>query len=159
AQRLMNRCLMGEENSTAILQEAERFISGLASNQEAHGQWLNPGEVIEAAGGMNTFLSPTRGGSGIATPWPTLTTALCGLQKADLVLIAGRPSMGKSVAAMQIAHYAAKNGHGAAFFSLEMTKDSLVRRLIAAVGRVDAQRLRSGQLNGDERLKASRATS
>jgi replicative DNA helicase len=160
AQRLMNRCLLQKENSIEILADAEAFLAKLGDSRQQHGQWVNPGEVIRNyPGGINAFLNPTRGGSGIATPWPTVTAALCGLQKADLVLVAGRPSMGKSVTAMQIAHHAAKQGHGAAFFSLEMTKDSLVRRLIAAVGRVDAQRLRSGQLDRDERLKASRAAS
>jgi replicative DNA helicase len=65
--------------------------------------------------------------------------------------------MGKSIVGMQIAHCAAKAGHGAAFFSLEMTKDSLVRRLISSVGHVDAQRLRSGALNPEERPRALRA--
>jgi replicative DNA helicase len=160
AQRLMSRCLMQESSSSEILADAEAFLAKLGDNRQQHGQWVNPGEVIrDYPGGVNAFLNPTRGGSGIATPWPMVTTALCGLQKADLVLVAGRPSMGKSVVAMQMAHHAAKQGNGVAFISLEMTKDSLVRRLVAAVGRVDAQRLRSGLLNSDERLRAIRAAS
>jgi replicative DNA helicase len=160
AQRLMNRCLLQDGDSSEILADAEAFLAKLGENRQQHGHWVNPGEVIQDfPGGINAFLNPTRGGSGITTPWPTVTTALCGLQKADLVLVAGRPSMGKSVAAMQIAHHVAKQGLGVAFFSLEMTKDSLVRRLIAAIGRVDAQRFRSGQLTGDERLKAMCAAS
>ena len=67
--------------------------------------------------------------------------------------------MGKSIIAMQIAHHAAKHGHCAASFSLEMTKEALVRRLISALARVDAQRLRSGTLNAEERLRACRAAS
>jgi replicative DNA helicase len=159
AQRLMNRCLLQDGSSSEILADAEVFLAKLGDNRQQHGRWLNPGEVIETAGGLNSFITPTRGGSGIATPWPAVTTALCGLQRGDLVLVAGRPSMGKSVVAMQMAHHAAVSGHGVAFFSLEMTKDALVRRLISAVGRVDAQKLRSGTLNPDERLRAARAAS
>lgn len=140
--------------------DAEAVLTKLGEKQQPHGQWLTPGEVIAAyPGGLNAFMSPNRGGVGIPTPWPMLTSALCGLQRGDLVLVAGRPSMGKSVIGMQLAHHAAKNGYGAAFFSLEMSKDSLVRRLIANIARVDAQRLRSGTLNADERLRACRAAS
>jgi replicative DNA helicase len=160
AQKLMNRCLLADGNSADILADAETILAKLGDNRQPHGKWLNPGEVIENyPGGLNGFLTPTRSGSGVATPWPAVTSALCGLQKADLVLIAGRPSMGKSVTGMQVAYCASKAGHSCAFFSLEMTKDSLVRRLIAAVGRVDAQRLRSGTLNADERMRAARAAS
>jgi replicative DNA helicase len=152
-----NRLLMGGD-SREILADAEVILSKLGESRQPHGRWLNPGEVIgNHPGGLNAFLTPTGGGPGVATPWPALTTRLCGLQKGDLVLVAGRPSMGKSIVGMQLAHCAAKSGHGAAFFSLEMTKEALVRRLIAAVGHVDAQRLRSGALNPDERMRALRA--
>lgn len=159
AQKLMNRCLLHDGSSSEILADAEAILAKLGENRQPHGKWLKPGEVIENAGGLNTFIAPSRGGSGVAVPWPALTAALCGLQKADLVLVAGRPSMGKSIVGMQTAHHAAKAGEGVAYFSLEMTKDALVRRLIAAVGRIDAQRLRSGALNSDERLRACRAAS
>jgi replicative DNA helicase len=65
--------------------------------------------------------------------------------------------MGKSIVGMQLAHHAAVNGVGAAVFSLEMSKDSLVRRLISAVGCVDAQRLRTGSLDKDERQRVAEA--
>jgi len=160
AENLKNRCLQAEDNSTEILADAEALLARLGERRQAHGEWLNPGDVISAyPGGMNSFFAPTRGGSGVETPWPSLTGPLCGLQKGDLVLIAGRPSMGKSIAGMQIAHCVAKSGHGVGFFSLEMTKDSLVRRLIAAVGTIDAQKLRSGTLDAEERMRAARAAS
>lgn len=159
AEDLINRCLLGHGDSTAILAAADA-MSKLGEKRQQHGQWLKPGEVIEQhPGGLNAFLMPSRGGSGVATPWPSLTLPLCGLQVADLVLVAGRPSMGKSIIAMQMAHHAATSGQGVAFYSLEMTKDSLIRRLISAVGQVDAQRLRSGALNAEERMLAIRAAS
>jgi len=159
-QHLMKRCLAEDGNSQELLADAEALLSKLAEKRQPHGQWLTPTEVITSfPGGVDAFMSPNRGGTGIPTPWPRLTSTLCGLQKGDLVLLAARPSMGKSVAAMQMAHYGAKHGHGGAFFSLEMTKEALVRRLISAIGKVDAQRLRSGMLNVEERGRALRAAS
>jgi replicative DNA helicase len=65
--------------------------------------------------------------------------------------------MGKSIVAMQLAHHSAKHGEGVAVFSLEMTKESLVQRLIAAVGSVDAQQLRTGCLDKEERARVMEA--
>jgi replicative DNA helicase len=65
--------------------------------------------------------------------------------------------MGKSIVGMTLAHHAATHGESVAVFSLEMTKESLVRRLISAIGGVDAQRLRTGLLSREERRMAAEA--
>jgi replicative DNA helicase len=158
AQHLINRCFEATDGAAEILADAEALLSKLADGQQVHGQWLRPGEVIVAhPGGINAFMQPPRGGAGTPTPWPKLNDDLCGLHRGDLVLVAGRPSMGKSVIGMQLAHHTAACGEGAAVFSLEMTKDSLVRRLISAVGCIDAQRFRIGCLDREERRKAAEA--
>src|SRR2546422_11774509 len=108
-------------------------------------------------GGINAFMQPPRGGTGTPTPWPRINADLCGLHRGDLVLVAGRPSMGKSIIGMQLAHCTTARGEGVAVFSLEMTKESLVRRLISAVGSVDAQRFRIGCLDREERRKVAEA--
>src|SRR5947209_6552066 len=77
-----------------------------------------------------------------------------GWSAGDLVIVAGRPSMGKSVIGMQRAHTSACQGIGVAYLSLEMSKESLVRRLIAGLSRVDSHRARSGYLSADERRRA-----
>jgi replicative DNA helicase len=159
AQRLKDRCFEATDGAAEILSDAEALLSKLADRQQAHGQWLTPGEVIAAhPGGINDFMQPGRGGAGTPTPWKKLNDELCGLHRGDLVLVAGRPSMGKSVIGMQLARHTAAGGEGAAVFSLEMTKDSLVRRLISAVGSIDAQRFRIGRLDREERRKAAEAT-
>src|SRR5262249_33072360 len=123
-----------------------------------HGQWLSPGEVIEAyPGGLAEFLCPPRGLAGIPTPWSALTDLTSGLQRGELFLIAGRTSMGKTIVAMQMAVEAARRSAGVAVFSLEMSKEALVRRLIATLGSVDHGKLRSGKLDRDERLAALNA--
>jgi replicative DNA helicase len=157
AQGLINRCISGDD-SQGVLSEAEAVLSKLADKRGGQCQWFNPGDVMQAyPGGLNAFAQPPRGGAGIPTPWPGLTSALCGLHRGDLVLVAGRPSMGKSIVGMALAHHAATHGEGTAVFSLEMSKESLVSRLISAVGSVDAQRFRTGCLDRDERRKVSEA--
>ena len=160
AQSLIDRCLTGPDDSIEILADAEAMLAKLADGRGKPGHWLNPGEVIERyPGGFNAFVCPPAGGAGLPTPWAGLTAALCGLHRGDLFLVAGRPSMGKSIVGMAMAYHAAAHGEHAAVFSLEMTKESLVRRLISAVGLVDAQRLRGGRLDKEERRKVENAAS
>src|SRR5439155_1574212 len=74
-----------------------------------------------------------------------------GFQRADLVILAARPSMGKTALALNIVQHAAiEHNTGVAFFSIEMSKDALVQRLLCSEGLVDAQRLRRGQLRDDD---------
>ena len=158
AQHVMNRCFAASDGAAEILADAEALLSKLADGQRTHGQWLSPGEVMKNyPGGINAFMQPPRGGVGTPTPWARLNDDLCGLHRGDLVLVAGRPSMGKSIIGMQLANYTAARGEGAAVFSLEMTKESLVRRLICAVGSIDAQRFRMGCLDREERRRAAAA--
>lgn len=156
AQHLINRCMTAAEESREILTDAEAVIGRLGQERQNHGQWLTPYEVV--AQHPNRFFDPPQGGDGIATPWPELTDKLCGLHKGDLFIVAGRPSMGKSLAAIQMCQHVAENEQcGTAIFSLEMSKESIVQRMIAAAARVDAHRLRSGYTDASERERIRRA--
>jgi replicative DNA helicase len=160
AHHLINRCLEARDGAADILADAEVLLAKLAERQQVHGGWLNPGEVIMAyPGGIEAFMHPPTGGAGIPLPWPYLSKALCGLQRGDLFLIAGRPSMGKSVVAMQVGYHAPVKGEGVALISLEMDKAAIIRRLICAVGSVDAQRFRAGCLDREERKRVAEAAS
>ena len=137
AQSVIDRCLIASDDSASILADAKRILGKLAEDRQG-GQWLKPGEVmLSHPGGLSAFLQPPPGGAGIPTPWPAITRALCGLHRGDLFLVAGRPSMGKSIIGMALAHHCAACGEGAAIFSLEMTSSSMVQRL-------DIDRRRSG---------------
>lgn len=152
AQQLSDRAMSGD-GAGDVLEHAEGLLKGLG--QFSPVKWATPGDVMETyPGGLNKFLNPTRGGNGIPTPWPKVTEMLCGFQAGDLVLIGGRPSMGKSAAALQIALHTAKQDRAVAFVSLEMSKEALVQRLIAIVGGLDLHRLRGGYLDQEERLRA-----
>ncbi|RJP48741.1 MAG: replicative DNA helicase [Anaerolineaceae bacterium] len=85
--------------------------------------------------------------TGVATGFVDLDDMLSGLQPSDLIIIAGRPSMGKTAFALNIAEYAAiEKRQKVAVFSLEMSKEQLVLRMLGSQARVDAHRIRTGQL-------------
>lgn len=160
AQSLMNRAMSAQDDPGDIIGSADTILSQLTQRSASQAEWQNPGQVIDNyPGGLKALITPTRGGSGIQLPWPQVNTMLCGLQPGDLALVAGRPSHGKSIVGMQLAYEAAKVGRGVAYFSLEMTRESLVHRLISMVSRVDSQRMRLGYLNADERREVSLAHS
>ncbi len=75
---------------------------------------------------------------------------MSGLQPSDLILVAARPSMGKTAFTLNIASYAGLSGARVAFFSLEMSKEQLVQRILCAEGGIDSQRVRTGQLSFEE---------
>ena len=155
AQGLIDKCLTASENPGALITETERALAGMGAGLEKHGDWLNPGMVIQQApGGLQGIINPVAGGVGIPTGWHSLDALTCGLHRGDLFILAGRPSMGKSVVGMQVAHFAASKGTTAAFISLEMSKESLIQRTIAAVARLDSHKMRAGMLSALERDQA-----
>ncbi|OIO61236.1 MAG: replicative DNA helicase [Alphaproteobacteria bacterium CG_4_10_14_0_2_um_filter_63_37] len=93
-------------------------------------------------------VAKTQGGiTGISTGFTDLDTETAGLQRGDLIIVAGRPSMGKTSFAMNIAEHIAVQQKGTvAVFSLEMPKEHLVLRMLASMARVNAGKMRSGQL-------------
>jgi replicative DNA helicase len=160
SQEFINRCFQDPDGAHELLAQAEKVLADLRDGSGKQPDWMTPGQVMtEYPGGLNAFLHPPRGGAGAPTPWPKLTVSLAGLHRGDLVLVAGRPSMGKSIIAMAIGHHTAAQNEAVAVFSLEMTKESLVRRLVSAIGSVDGQSLRTGRLDDAERLRALSAAS
>jgi replicative DNA helicase len=88
---------------------------------------------------------------GVPSGFIDIDRLTCGFQKSDLIIIAARPSMGKTALALNIAYHAAhKAGVPVAFFSLEMSKEQLVQRLMASEGKINSHRLRSGQMEPEE---------
>ena len=96
--------------------------------------------------------------TGLATGFYELDTMTSGLQKGELIVIAGRPSMGKTALAINIAQHAAINGKAiVAIFSLEMTKESLLRRMLASQAPVDQRKLQTGAIFREDRDKLQKA--
>jgi replicative DNA helicase len=91
---------------------------------------------------------------GVPTGFPELDNRLAGLQKSDLIILAARPSMGKTSLALDIArHTAIRHNTSVGIFSLEMSTQQLVDRMLAAEAQVDAWRLRTGKLTTDEEFE------
>lgn len=89
--------------------------------------------------------------TGLATGFDDLDKKTAGLQPADLVIVAGRPSMGKTALALNIAEHAAMVGEGAVLvFSMEMPSDQLVVRMLSSLGRIDQTRMRTGDMHEDD---------
>src|SRR5207244_3890813 len=96
--------------------------------------------------------------TGVATGFTDLDRLTAGFQRGDLVIVAARPSMGKTALALNVVQHAAiEHNVGIADFALRMSKEQPVQRLLCSEGLVDAQRLRRGQLRDDDYPKLARA--
>ena len=96
--------------------------------------------------------------TGVASGFSDLDQLTSGFQPSDLIIVAARPSMGKTALTLNIAqHVAITEGVGVAFFSLEMSKESLVQRMLTSEARLDAQAMRTGRLRDDDWPRLARA--
>jgi replicative DNA helicase len=158
SQHMMNRALAGEEEPDEILAGAEETLLKLGEARMKSGL-LNAGQILEDyEGGINAFLDPNKRIKGIGTGFTKFDELTGGLHGGDLVIVAGRPSMGKTALALNVAqHVALKNKQTVAIFSLEMSKESLLTRMLCAAARVDSQKFRAGYLSQEERRKLNHA--
>jgi replicative DNA helicase len=154
SQAVINRCLMGEEEPGDILAGAEETLLRLGEARVNTGL-VNTDQILkDYEGGINAFLDPSKRIKGISTGFAKLDEMTGGLHGGDLFIIAARPSMGKTAFALNIAqHVALKLKQTCAVFSLEMSKESLLTRMLCATARVDSQRFRAGYLTQEERRK------
>ncbi len=155
SQKLIDRCLMAEDAPEEILAGAEESLLKL-NDDRARGGLATPEQIIEDyQGGINTFLDPSKRIKGISTGFVKLDEMTGGLHPGELVILAARPSMGKTAMALNIAQHVAtgKDRKPVAIFSLEMAKDALLTRMLCTAARVDSQKFRAGFLNKSERGK------
>ena len=107
---------------------------------------------------IETISKEGRSVTGVASGFTDLDQLTSGFQPADLIIVAARPSMGKTALTLNIAqHVAITEGVGVAFFSLEMSKESLVQRMLTSEARLDAQAMRTGRLRDDDWPRLARA--
>ena len=135
---------------TDIMDDAEKKILAIAGSQSTGGFEPIKDIVINAIDHVESIYESKGGLTGIATGFADLDAMTSGLQKSDLILVAARPSMGKTAFTLNIATHAAMNGSTVAFFSLEMSKEQLVQRMLCSEGAIDSQRLRTGKLDDKE---------
>ena len=148
----------GRSTASQLLDEAESKIFAVSQQQTKDG-FTRIKELLWPT--MERIEALQRGGktiTGVASGFGELDEMTSGFQPADLVIVAARPSMGKTAFTLNIAQHAAiEHNVGVAFFSLEMSKGSLVQRMITAEARIDAQRLRKGMLRDDDFPRLARA--
>ena len=158
SQHMMNRCLLGEEEPGEILASAEDTLLKLGEARVKAGL-LNAQQILEKyEGGINAFLDPSKRLKGLSTGFAKFDEMTGGMHPGDLVILAARPSMGKTALALNVAqHVALKLKKTVAVFSLEMSQESLLTRMLCATARVDSQRFRAGYLTQEERRKLNQA--
>ena len=130
-----------------IMDEAEKKILAVASRQGG-GAFESMKNIVMRTFERINILYESKGGlTGISSGFKDLDKLTAGLQKSDLILVAARPSMGKTAFTLNIASYVGLHGGSVAFFSLEMSKEQLMQRMLCSEGGIDASRLRTGQLD------------
>ncbi|MBP2663116.1 MAG: dnaC [Firmicutes bacterium] len=146
------------EDVTVIMDKAEKMILEVA-NRKAGQEFASIKNIIFDVFDRVSELYSSKGGiTGLSTGFKDLDKLTSGLQPSDLILIAARPSMGKTAFVLNIAqNVAIKEKQAVAFFSLEMSKEQLVQRMLCAEAPIDAQRLRIGELENNDWDKLVRA--
>ncbi len=148
----------GGQTASELIDEAENRIFQV-SQQRGHAGFSRIKELLWPT--MERIEERGKSGqhiSGVPSGFTDLDDMTTGFQKGDLVIVAARPSMGKTAMVLNMAQYAAiEHSIPVAIFSLEMSKDSLVQRLLTAEGRVDSQRMRKGTLQSDDFARLARA--
>ena len=140
-----------EPDATVALDEAEKLVFNV-SQRYTRNDFDHISETLREYIDKLDSLHEQRGSIvGVATGFSDLDKMTGGLQKSDLIILAARPSVGKTALSLSLAHNTAlKHGHGVAIFSLEMSKEQLVARLLSMDAAVDQQRLRTGYIDDDE---------
>lgn len=143
-----------------VVDHAEQILFGV-SERRISRELVPIKVVLSAYYDRIEYLTRHRGEMiGIPTGFSDIDRLLGGLQRSDMVILAARPSVGKTSLALSIAHNAAKkHGQRIAFFSLEMSNEQVVQRLISAETAIDSQRLRRGDIAEDEWGRFMKATS
>lgn len=151
---IANTCYLAREKTEDIFEETEKKIFDLLQYRST-GDFVPIKQVVLNALDKIEKASKNKGTvTGIPTGFIDLDYKTSGFQPSDLILIAARPSMGKTAFVLNVAqHMAFKEGKTVAIFSLEMSKEQLVNRLFSLESKVDSQALRTGNLTDEDWAK------
>lgn len=155
---IASRCYEEQGDIDTLVDEAEQAIFEIARSKSDKSftplKRIIPGafETVEQLYKRKEMIT------GVPTGFTELDKMTAGLQPSDLIILAGRPSMGKTAFAMNIAQNASLlDKTGVAIFSLEMSKEQLAMRLLCSAGHIDSQRVRTGKLHNEDWPKLTRA--
>ena len=150
-EQIANDCYVGADKLENILEDTEKKIFDIVQRRNT-GEFVPINKIVQNSIMRVSAASKLKGNvTGIPTGFIDLDYRTSGMQKSDLVLVAARPSMGKTAFVLNMAQYMAfECNKTVAIFSLEMSSEQLVNRLLAMEARVDAQKLRNGSLEDND---------
>jgi replicative DNA helicase len=145
-----------------LLDEAENNVFQIAEQRQQQGAGFEPIKtlLVKAVDRIETLYQSNEPITGVSTGFKDLDEMTSGLQPSDLIVVAGRPSMGKTTFAMNVAeNVAIKSGLPVAVFSMEMPGEQLTLRMMSSLGRIDQHRVRTGKLEDEEWPRLTSAVS
>jgi len=150
SQEIIEKSYKEDDEVQRIIELAEQRIFSISQNRSIN-TFSEIKEVLMTVFNQLEERAKSGGGiTGLATGYTDLDRMTSGLQKSDLILLAARPSMGKTALALNIAMNVVKNGASVALFSLEMSEEQYVQRIISQEAMVDSTKLRTGNLDDDD---------
>jgi replicative DNA helicase len=148
---IQQRAFEGEDGADTILDNAESSIFALAEDRVKAGLIPVKDIVRDNFERLERIFREGKSITGVATGYGELDKLTSGLQPSELLILAARPSQGKTALALNLAeNISIRAGHPAAIFSLEMSKESLLQRLVASVAQIDAHKFRTGHLSKED---------
>jgi replicative DNA helicase len=156
--RIVHSCYEGEDEAAVLLDRAEKAIFDIAERRIRAG-FVGMREIVKESFRTIDQLSQSKDVvTGLATGFVDIDEMTSGLQNGDLVIVAGRPAMGKTSFCLNIAqHVSMRVGETVGLFSLEMSKEQLVLRMLCSDARVDAHKLRTGRLQEKDWARLAKA--
>jgi replicative DNA helicase len=155
---IIDQAFLGKDSVQVVVDEAEKRIFGLAERR-MEGSAVRVGKMLKGTfAHLEHLYERKEHVTGVSTGFTSLDRDTAGLQKSDLILIAGRPSMGKTSFALNIAqHVGIEAGGNVLVLSLEMSTPQLVQRMLCSEAKVDAQRARTGYLQASDWQRLTQA--
>ena len=147
----------GRQSANELLDHAEGRIFRISQERRQEGFVRIKEMLWPTMERIETLQKSGKSVTGVPSGFEDLDALTSGFQRSELIIIAARPSMGKTAFVLNVAANAAHEGHGIAIFSLEMSKDAIVQRLLCAEARVDSQRVRRGMLRDTDFTALARA--
>jgi replicative DNA helicase len=157
-QNIQQRALEGEDGADAILDGAESSIFAIAEDRIKAGLIPIKDIVRDNFERLEKIFREGKSITGVSTGYTELDKLLSGFQNSELLILAARPSQGKTALALNLAeNIAIRSQLPVAVFSLEMSKESLLQRLVASVAQIDAHKFRTGHLSREDWRKMTEA--
>lgn len=147
---IVSRTQAGTFTTDELLDHAEYAVWNVSDKRESARTQSARDVVIHRFQAIQEAANAGHRMMGLPTGFEKLDAMLCGLKGGELIIVAGRPSMGKSALAASFVETVCSSGHGVAVFPLEMSNEQWIDRHLASNARVDAGRIRSGQLRGED---------